>query len=70
MLSGMLEVINALFGYERYRTRQRQENWYIDVLDPNGDVNIYAERMGTYQEVYYFIAGMYQIASRIDQFKK
>lgn len=63
----MLDVVNAYFGpFPTYTLRQTSfGNWALDLHDDMGFVIVKAERLGTQQEIYNYVAGMHTIVHKL-----
>ncbi len=58
----MLAMVNQHFGYTLYTLRRTPTgNYALDVFDEDQTLLIIAERLGTLEEIYNFIAGMFRM---------
>lgn len=63
IIQDMLKVINEFFGYEKYVLEDNGNYSYIHIKDDSGRFSVFAERIGTHDEMNYFVIGMFQIVS-------
>lgn len=68
----LLRAIEAFVGYRWYTIRLRGTNWQGDevyALDVHGVTNailVHAERMGSLNEMYLYVAGMYRMLTHVE----